>query len=159
MEEVFEVKESDLTFDSIKDRYGNISIDLKSANALAIPVEGHDEVSGKVFHAGVDNVYNFFKEKDSQVVFDIYADDDEVNELSLHAADFFLGSFIVSSLVAPLFINLLSNYVYDYLKARSEDNIAIDVTVDNGKGKSKKVVYRGKIENLSKAIEEINKVE
>jgi len=55
------------------------------------------------------------------------------------------------------FVNILSSYVYDKLNAKKGDYISIDVTVDNGKKSSKRVKFKGKVENLEKALSAIRK--
>lgn len=157
IKEIFEISSSNLSFESIEEEYGKISQPIQGKKIIAIPLEGYKS-EGKVFHTGISEIYDFFREEDENL-FEVYSDDDELREVSLHSDEFWLGSFLISSLVIPTFVNLMTSYIYDKLKAKKDDSISVSVTIDSGNGASKKVKYRGGLKNFEKAVKEINNIE
>ncbi|PHR85443.1 MAG: hypothetical protein COA59_00305 [Colwellia sp.] len=158
----FSITDVDITFNNLSEIYGDLTVDLTNKNTLSLPVNGYfipdsKEQNKNTFHTTIDDVYEYFSQSE-ELAFDVYSDDEDINYLSLHSDSFWLGTFIISSVISPVFIGLLTNYIYDKLKAKKEDQISIEVIVDSGTKKSKSIRFRGKVEGLDKAIEAINKL-
>lgn len=156
--ELFEIRDSDVSFDNLKGVFGSIEHDVSSVDILAIPVDSKYSESNRVFHNSIGDIYDYFVSESKDAKFDVYSDDGELEELMLHSDDWWLGSFLLTSVFIPGFVNLITNYIYDVIKAKNDDNISIEVIVDNGKKGSKAVNYRGKVGNLQKAIDALEKL-
>ena len=156
--ELFEIRDSDVGFDTLEGVFGSIEHDVSSVDILAIPVGSEYSDSNRAFHNSIGDVYDYFVSESKDAQFDVYSDDGELEELMLHSDDWWLGSFLLTSVFIPGFVNLITSYVYDVLKAKNDDNISIEVIVDKGKKGSKSVNYRGKVGNLQKAIDAVKKL-
>jgi len=116
---------------------------------LIHPSHGHEDV----YYAGTLDTLDFLNENGINT--DVYASDDEYRELGLHGAEIWLGTFIIQSVIVPIFCGVASSYIYDKLKAKNDDNIALRFMVENIKGKTTAVEFKGKVENLDKALDAI----
>lgn len=161
-ETIFKIEKVGVTFRTIKAEFGDINLDISNKNVLSLPLRGYrlqpeNFPDQKAFHRGINDVYDFFTASDD-IQFDVYADEEEISYLSLHSDTFWLGTFLLTGVATPFFINLLTSYIYDKLKAKKEDEISIDVIVDQGEDKSTAVRYKGKVADFDKAIEAIRKL-
>lgn len=148
--EIFRVEESSVTLKNlINDASTNVASTLNEISVVILPSHGYDDL----FYSGTLDTLDFLNEKGIKT--DVYASDDEYKELSLHGADIWLGSFLISSVVVPIFCNVISSYIYDKLKAKKDDNIALKFMVENKEGKTTAVEFNGKVEHLSKAIDAV----
>lgn len=148
--DVFSIKEESLTFKKlIDDAPVEIANMLKEKSVLILPSHGHNDA----YYSGTLDTLDFLNE--SGLIADVYASDDEYKELSLHGNEIWLGTFIMGSVVVPVFINIISSYIYDKLKAKDDDNIALKFMVENSKGKTTAVEFNGKVENLGKVIDAV----
>jgi hypothetical protein len=147
-QEIFSIKESSLTFEKLIE---NASLEiiptLKEKNVVILPSHGHDDV----FYAGTLDTLDYLNE--NKLNTDIYASDEQYKELSLHGAEIWLGTFIIQNIVIPIFCSVISSYIYDKLKAKNDDSIALKFIVQNKEGKSTAIEFNGKVENLDKVIE------
>lgn len=149
-QEVFSIKESSLTFERlIENASPEITTTLKNKNVVILPSHGHDDV----FYAGTLDTLDYLNE--NRINTDVYASDEQYKELGLHGAEIWLGTFILQSIVIPIFCSVISSYIYDKLKAKNDDNIALKFIVQNKYGKSTAIEFNGKVENLDKVIEAV----
>lgn len=149
-QEVFSIKESSLTFERlIENASPEITTTLKNKNVVILPSHGHDDV----FYAGTLDTLDYLNE--NRINTDVYASDEQYKELGLHGAEIWLGTFILQSIVIPIFCSVISSYIYDKLKAKNDDNIALKFIVQNKDGKSTAIEFNGKVENLDKVIEAV----
>ena len=116
---------------------------------VILPSHGHDDA----YYAGTLDTLDFLNENGIDT--DVYASDEEYKELGLHGAEIWLGTFIIQSIVVPIFCGVVSAYIYDKLKAKDDDDIALRFMVENKKGKTIAVEFNGKVENLDKALDAI----
>jgi len=150
IEETFNIEESDLSFKKLVENAPlEIASTLKGKSVLILPSHGHEDV----YYAGTLDTLDFLNE--NGIYTDVYASDDEYRELGLHGAEIWLGTFIIQSVIVPIFCGVVSSYIYDKLKAKNDDNIALRFMVENKKGKTTAVEFKGKVENLDKALDAI----
>lgn len=150
IKETFNIKVSDLSFKKLVDDAPlDIASTLKDKSVVILPSHGHDDA----YYAGTLDTLDFLNENGINT--DVYASDDEYKELGLHGAEIWLGTFIIQSIVVPIFCGVVSAYIYDKLKAKDDDNIALRFIVENNKGKTTAVEFKGKVENLDKALDAI----
>ncbi|WP_139284236.1 hypothetical protein [Salinicola sp. MIT1003] len=148
--EIFTVEESSVTFKKLIDNAPvEIANTLNEKSVIILPSHGHDDA----YYAGTLDTFDFLNE--NGVNTDIYASDDEYKELGLHGAEIWLGTFIIQSVVVPVFCGVISSYIYDKLKAKDDGNVALKFMVENKEGKTTAVDFNGKVENLSKAIDAV----
>lgn len=150
IKETFNIEVSDLSFKKLVDDAPlDIASTLKDKSVVILPSHGHDDA----YYAGTLDTLDFLNENGINT--DVYASDDEYKELGLHGAEIWLGTFIIQSIVVPIFCGVVSAYIYDKLKAKDDDNIALRFIVENKKGKTTAVEFKGKVENLDKALDAI----
>lgn len=150
VKEIFSIEESDLSFKKLVDEAPlEIASTLKDKSVVILPSHGHDDA----YYAGTLDTLDFLNENGIDT--DVYASDEEYKELGLHGAEIWLGTFIIQSIVVPIFCSVVSAYIYDKLKAKDDDDIALRFMVENKKGKTTAVEFRGKVENLDKALDAI----
>jgi hypothetical protein len=150
IKEIFSIEESDLSFKKLVDDAPlEIASTLKDKSVVILPSHGHDDA----YYAGTLDTLDFLNENGINT--DVYASDDEYKELGLHGAEIWLGTFIIQSIVVPIFCGVVSAYIYDKLKAKNDDYIALRFMVENKKGKTTAVEFKGKVENLDKALDAI----
>ena len=115
--EIFRVEESSLTFEKLINKAApEISSGLREKSVVILPSHGHDDV----FYAGTLDTLDFLNENGINT--DVYASDEEYKELGLHGAEVWLGTFIIQSIVVPVFCGVISSYIYDKLKAKEGAN-------------------------------------
>jgi len=100
--EEFSITESELRFKGLERKFGAVNHDISSANVLSIPISHEGITDNKIFHQSITDVYEYFHNSELHNSYDIYADDEEFNELALHADDIWLGSFLVAGVIVPL---------------------------------------------------------
>jgi len=145
--EIFIIEEVSLTFKELIDGAPvEIANALKEKGVVILPSHGHNDA----YYAGTLDTLDFLNENGIDA--DVYSSDDEYKELGLHGDEIWLGTFIIVSVVAPIFLNIISSYIYDKLKAKGDDNIALKFIIENGKGKTTAIEFNGKVENLGKVI-------
>lgn len=147
--EYFEISASELTFESLSKLKPEIV--RSGVGILILP----SSPSHEAFYSGTLSLLDYMKGNSSSDVIDIFASDEEYKELAQHSADLWIGSFLVGSVFVPLFVNILSSYIFDELKAEEGDKISVDVIVKRKGGKSSSVSYRGDVKNFQKVIESI----
>lgn len=152
--EIFRIEESNVTFKKlIDDAPMELTNTLNEKNVVILPSHGHDDA----YYAGTLDTLDFLNE--NGVNTDVYATDDEYKELGLHGEEIWLGTFIIQSVVIPIFCGVISSFIYDRLKANDDDNIALKFMVEDKGGKTTAVEFSGKVKNLDKAIDAVKKLD
>lgn len=152
--ERLEIKEEQLTFAKlINDAPVELAQLIKGKGLIVLPSHGSDDA----FYAGSLDTLDYFNA--SGVDSDIYSLDDDYKELSLHGADLWIGTFFISSILIPVFCNLMSSYIYDKLKAKKDDKVSLKVIVERRDGTSVSVSFDGGVEGLGKAFEAVRGLE
>jgi hypothetical protein len=104
---------------------------IASADILLVPMERFRNEVEFVFHQGTPRLFNFLKEGAVAYNVEICVDDDQYLELALHGAAHRLGTIIVTYVAAPLLVGLLTNYVYDELRAKPQDTVEASIVVED----------------------------
>lgn len=150
--EQFEIYDSDIRFETlVKNAPNEIAEIINETTVLILP--SHGTVDS--FYAGSLDTYDYLIA--NEIKTEIYSNDDDYKELSLHAADIWLGTFFIKNFVIPIFCSVLAAYVYDKLKANKDDNISVKFIIEKTKGEASTVSFDGKVENLEKALDAIKK--
>jgi hypothetical protein len=89
---------------------------LGDVNVLLVPQEGFRDYDGPLFPVGTEEFFRFLRENapaDAKV--DICISDDDYKELALHADWLILAGVVVTSVIAPVVVNLVSEYLKNRL--------------------------------------------
>lgn len=146
----FSIEDSVLTFEAlIRNASPEISLILKEKSVIILPSHGHEDV----YYAGTLDTLDYLNENDINA--DVYATDNEYKELGLHAADIWLGTFIIKNFIIPIFCSVVSAYVYDKIKAKKNDKISLTFIVEKKDGNTISVEYNGGVEKLNQVLDTI----
>lgn len=152
--ERFEVKEESLTrAELVRKASQPLAEIIKEKRLIILPSHGTEDE----FYAGSLDTLDYLN--DNNVDAEIYSTDEDYKELSLHGADFWLGTFFVSSVVLPILTNLMSSYIYDKLKARKDDGISLKLIIERESGSTVSISFDGKVEKLDKVFTAIKELE
>lgn len=152
--ERFEVKEESMTrAELVRKASQPLAEIIKEKRLIILPSHGTEDE----FYAGSLDTLDYLN--DNNVDAEIYSTDEDYKELSLHGADFWLGTFFVSSVVLPILTNLMSSYIYDKLKARKDDGISLKLIIERESGSTVSISFDGKVEKLDKVFTAIKELE
>ncbi|UYG00841.1 hypothetical protein [Halomonas sp. GD1P12] len=150
--ERFEVAEDGPTFQIlIEQAVPSLASEIQGKRVLLLPSHGSDDA----FYAGSLDTLDYLNENGLDA--DLYSTDEEYKELSLHGADLWLGTFILQSIVIPVFCGVISSYIYDKLKAKPDDKISLKFIIEKKDKSSATVSYDGKVEDVEKALNAVKK--
>ncbi len=153
----FEVKKSEESFETWINKPfipEKLRTQLREANALIIPQEEFRNKKVPLFPVGTEELFRYLKDNsDERIVTDICIDDPDYKELALHSDLLILGGFILSTVVLPVFVNLISEYVKNrWISSSSKPEIRIEVTVVKSGGDSIKCNYEGPADKYKDTI-------
>lgn len=162
MESKLEIRESNVTFETVyKSNCAPKDEKFRQANCLIIPYEN--------FRSGVDYCFSEYAQEvleysrdNPDLTMDIAATDDNYKVIELHSLLLQIGDFVVTNVVLPIAVGIVTNYVYDKIKRlhREKEDVEVRVTfiAVNADGTSKQISYDGpadKLETVINAIKEL----
>lgn len=126
----------------------NLRQQLSKANVLVVPNEGYgDRVDLIYFPSGTAELFQFIRESGMEnLSVEICIEDADYKEVALHADILIVATFVVTSLIAPLAVDLISEYIKQRLFCRREDETEVraKLTVYDEKDKlSIDLTYKG----------------
>ncbi len=133
----------------------NLKANLKLIDVIIIPQEYNTkDYQGKVFASHFDFLYDYLKDKGMNV--EVATEDEEPLELLLHSDFINLGCIFISSVVFPVAINVLSSYLYDFIKNHSKDaknsTVKCELIVENSDKSTISIKYDGPVESFDRVI-------
>lgn len=141
---------SDITYEQLaKEAPEELSDNINELGVLILPSHETDD---SFYHGSLDTLDYL---NDNGVKTNIYANDDDYKELGLHAADIWLGTFFVKNFVIPVFCGVIASYIFDKLKAKTDDKISLKFIVEKKDGKTSTVSFDGKVEEVGKALDAV----
>ncbi|MFA5858674.1 MAG: hypothetical protein WC955_06375 [Elusimicrobiota bacterium] len=151
------VEESKETFSTWIDRPyipNELKTQLFKANVLIVPREGFREHSEPVFPTGTEELLNFLRDNmDKGIVPDICSTDQDYREFALHDTWIIIGSFIVTSIVAPIIVDLISEYIKKrWTSKENHTNIKVELTVVEKDGHASRLLYEGSANDFNKSV-------
>ena len=166
IEETLKVKECSETFETIyeKEYFPRELIDeIKRANVLLIPdyVKREDK-EGYVFPECTQEFLEYVRDNGSDnLIPDIAINDEDFKKLELHSAAISIVTFVVTGIMLPMMINLVSNYLYDQAKKMHREKKDVSarvniITTEEGK-KSKMISYEGPVSGIEEALNSVAK--
>lgn len=143
-ETVITVEDTDETFEQLieavedsEDLYKR----LADTNALIVPLK-----ETGYFPSQTHELFVYLKDHaPDNIKVEVYAEEDEYVELSLHADWALIAGIVVADLLAPLIVNLIWEYIQSRRKRRTEQTvIRTEMTViDSKTGRAKRFKYEG----------------
>jgi len=81
--------------------------------------------------------------------------------LALHSDLINLGIILVSQVITPTFVNVLSEYINSKIALKTSNNpaVKVEIIIDNNNGKSTQISYEDEPEYFSKVIDEVKRLE
>ena len=145
----------------LRDRVVNAGVLIVPSQMVAQPT---------AFMTGTMDLLAFLKSQLGDKVEICIADDDYV-EIELNSRTLRLGKFLVVSVLLPVFLNLLSNYIHDRIKEelippvqietldfQKPTEVSFTIAVEDSTGKKKEFSYEGPAADFKEVSAEIEKL-
>ncbi len=141
---------------------------VMAADVLIVPsmIQGQP----KAFMVGTMDLYALLKSHLGDKM-EICIADEDYEEIELNSRTLRLGSFLVVSVALPLFLNLVGNYIYDWLtepdpvvkevdvpEYQQPATVSFTITVEDTLGKKKEFQYEGPAADYKIVAAEIQKM-
>lgn len=122
---------------------------LSAADALLVPEKDFREGVKFVFHQDTTTLFKYLSSQLlGDVSIEILSNDEEYLEISLHSSSFRLGKIVVSYVAAPLLVGLLTNYLYDQMKAKPTDRVEASLVVEDHQCRSFQFSFQGEAKDF-----------
>ena len=127
---------------------------LSGANVLIVPREGYADLDMPLFPNGTEELLSFLKsQKERGISADICIEDKDYRELTLHVGLIILGAFVVTSILAPVVADLISEYIKRrWPKKFVDSEIKFEITVVKEDGSAKKFLYEGPAKDIEAVV-------
>ncbi|HHD2942186.1 MULTISPECIES: hypothetical protein [Enterobacteriaceae] len=101
------------------------------SSVVFLPIESFRGVVNFSFPQGTSDLYQFLlKHRGELGQTELCITDDDYQELALYSREIRLGHLLVTQVVAPVLIGLLTNYIYDIVKSDPDDNVTLTLQVE-----------------------------
>lgn len=129
---------------------------LANADVLIVPEEDFANYEIPLFPNNMLELYDVLK---AQLNIEAVINDEDYHEVSLNSRVHRYGKFIVLNAVIPVFIGLLTNYLYDKMKHEDpKDEIHLEIVVQDKNGQSQSVKYQGTASNFNKVVDKVKEL-
>lgn len=145
----------------LRDRVINAGLLIVPSQMVAQPT---------AFMAGTMDLLAFLKSQLGDKV-EICISDDDYVELELNSRTLRLGKFLVVSVLLPVFLNLLSNYIHERIKEnliplaqietvdfQKPTEVSFTIAVEDSTGKKKEFSYEGPAADFKEVSAEIERL-
>jgi hypothetical protein len=151
----FEITSSYVTFESSVSEVdlSQERIDeLKQKNILALPIKNYHGKEGFFFFGGTRQFYMFCQEFSTDQHIDFCIEKSQYLEIDLNSVELFLGTFLISSIAIPIFVNLISDFIKSKL-ADKNDKITINIIINNiYQNNSSEIYFKGTREDFENKV-------
>lgn len=151
-DQLLKVEETDLNFSTLKNEKPLIL--NRDVSVLILPSVRQNDA----FHTGTIDIFSYLQEELGENEVELFAFDEEYQELALHSKAHWLGVFLVAQVVVPIFTNVMSDYISKELQAKSDDEIEVNIIIEKNNDKNIKVAYRGKAEHINSVLDKVNEL-
>jgi len=132
---------------------------LSAADALIVPEKDFRDGVAFVFHQDTTTLYRYLSTQlTGSMSIEICSNDDEYLEISLHSASFRISKIVVGYVAAPLLVGLLTNYLYDQMKAKPSDNVEATLVVEDHECRSFKFSYKGEAKDFGLLADQVGEL-
>lgn len=132
---------------------------VSAAEVLIVPLKDFREGVAFAFHQDTASFARYLaKNLAGKAKIEVLADDDEYVEIALHGASLRFSTLVVSAVIAPVLINLLSSYIYDELKAKPSDTVEMSLVIESHDCRSVHVGFKGDAKDFISAADKIRQI-
>lgn len=147
------IKETNESFSEWFDKpyiSSGLRLQLQNSNVLITPIEISE--GRPVLLERAADLYRFLRNQDlpDVIQLDVCIEDENYEEMALHSDLIAIGSLIVERGITPLMINLISDYILNHFKRRSEGSlvecklvVVEENSADGSNRKSTEFFYKG----------------
>jgi hypothetical protein len=146
-EPTYSVNDSNVTFEVVAQK-PYVPEDLRSAIEFAslviVPREGFRDEGGPLFPAGTLQLLDHINDAAPELVVAVPVSDEDYRELSLHDAQLTLGTFLLTLIAAPIFVNLVTEFIKKKTGG-NEQTAKVDLIMNVRKpnGHTTEISYKG----------------
>lgn len=128
-----------------------------SAEIVFYPLLNFRDQVEQSFYAGTIDLFQYvITHMPQEHRIAIACDEDQYQEIALYSKLHRLGIYIISVIAAPVFVNVISNYISEQLKASNDDQVEINLIIESNDGKTQRIEYSGSAENFITLSDKIN---
>lgn len=136
-----------------------LAAQLAASDVLIVPLHEFRPGIKYAFHHDTPALYKYLRsELADQMVVDICTNDEDYLEIALHSNFLRLSRIVVSYTVAPIVIGLLTNYIYDELKAKPGDTVELSLTVEDEQCKAFNFSFKGPAKDLTLIADKVRQM-
>ncbi|MDY0387186.1 MAG: hypothetical protein RBT65_08675 [Methanolobus sp.] len=125
-----------------------------------IPIDTDDKfkfANKNIFPVSTSELFRYLKQKaPEEIKLDIATKDEDYLELAQHSDLVNLPTIIVSTIVSPIVVGLITNYIYDSLKVE-KTTIKSEIIVSDSNGNNKSFKYEGPADQYELTMSKIFK--
>jgi hypothetical protein len=120
---------------------------LSVADVVFVPWETFRDIEQPVFPTGTIELFQSLQDSDvASLTTEIAVPDELYSEVALHADIIFLPTLLVGSVVVPVAVNLISEWLKKRLLERATDaDVKFEMIVEEPNGATKSVRYEGPV--------------
>ncbi len=157
------LEKTDLSFEDLKNKPyypKELEKSIEESNAIILPFENFRENKPALFPEITDDFFAYLEcNKNDLFKPNILISEDKFEKLEMHCDWLNFGRIILELAVLPIFINLLSNFIYDKIqknKLKEDSTVEIEINVVETKAKkTTKITYKGSSKDVKKALNDI----
>lgn len=158
MEDQMKIHDVQVSFDEYYKRKNiseNTQNKLGVSDFMAVPVKYQE--GDYYFAQETISFLKFCRQNVPEYSFDVLADGD-IETRSLHSFDIWMPViFVAQSILLPIAVNVISNYIYDKMKGREKEEAKVDLTLIVREGeKEKSIHYNGDARTFKETFEKID---
>lgn len=140
----------------------NTIVSLEAADIVFIPWVNFRDIDKPVFPNHTAELFRFIQEHaPAEVHSEVAVSDEEYSEVLLHADQIWLpdlwikaGTVVVSSVLIPLTVNLLTEWIkHHWLERSKKADVTFELFINEPNGSVKKIRYVGPAEELGRIVE------
>ncbi|HIC8798396.1 hypothetical protein [Aeromonas veronii] len=128
-----------------------------SAEIVFYPLLNFREQVEQCFYVGTIDLFQYvISHMPQEHSIAIACDEDQYQEIALCSKLHRLGIYIISFIAAPIFVNVISNYISGQLKASHDDQVEINIIIESKDGNTQRIEYLGSAEKFITLSDKIN---
>lgn len=159
---IIKISDSDISFEALfvqENIDDETMLRARNANILFLP-DSNIREGIRAFQGQTLSFYKYALSKEEYGKVELFENSGQERVLSLHDHNIFLPTMLASSVVLPVVLNLVTNYLYDLCsKSRDQGNLNVNfkIIIENQeKGISKQLVYQGPVQGLKNTLKGID---
>lgn len=128
---------------------------LSEATVIFAPWEGFRDIPRPVVPVGTGELYQALRDLENPAVrAEIALPDEQYSEVALHADVVFLPTVILSAVIAPVAVNLISDWLKKRLLERSNDaDVKFEMIIEDGDGRTRSIRYEGPVKSFESLLD------